>query len=75
MTKKLTAEVLIPDLTPAERARMERVESVLPAIAAAAQEADALGAFPEGHVKLLARRGPARPGRPRGVRWPRRRSA
>lgn len=54
MTEKLTAEVLLPDLTPAERRRMERVESVLPAIAAAAQQADALGAFPEGHAKLLA---------------------
>ncbi|MBS4751440.1 acyl-CoA dehydrogenase family protein [Nocardioides sp. zg-ZUI104] len=54
MTEKLTAERLLTDLTPAERARMERVESILPAVAAAAEEADAIGAFPAGHVKLLA---------------------
>ncbi|WP_372728541.1 acyl-CoA dehydrogenase family protein [Nocardioides sp.] len=52
-TAPLTAERLLLDLTEAERARMERVESVLPAIAAASSSADALGEFPPGHVKLL----------------------
>ena len=50
---RLTAEYLLPDLTDAERARAERVESVLPAIAAAAEGADEAGALPEGHLKLL----------------------
>jgi alkylation response protein AidB-like acyl-CoA dehydrogenase len=50
----LTAERLLPDLTDAERARAARVESVLPAIAAAAESADEAGALPEGHIKLLA---------------------
>ena len=53
MTGKLTAEYLLPDLTDAERERAARVESVLPAIAAAAESADELGALPEGHLKLL----------------------
>ncbi len=50
----LTAEGLLSDLTAAERERAEQVESILPSIAAAASEADRAGAFPEGHVKLLA---------------------
>ncbi len=54
MTSTLTAERLLPDLTDAERARAARVESVLPAIAAAAESADEAGALPEGHIKLLA---------------------
>jgi alkylation response protein AidB-like acyl-CoA dehydrogenase len=54
MSQKLTAEYLLPDLTEAERARAERVESILPQIAAAAEEADVTAAFPAGHVKLLA---------------------
>jgi alkylation response protein AidB-like acyl-CoA dehydrogenase len=49
----LTAERLLTDMTPAERARQERVESVLPTIAAAATSADSMGEFPAGHVKLL----------------------
>ena len=53
MTAKLTAEFLLPDLTAAERERAARVESVLPAIAAAAESADEAGALPEGHLKLL----------------------
>ena len=53
MTAKLTAEVLLPDLTDAERERAARVESVLPAIAAAAESADDAAALPEGHIKLL----------------------
>lgn len=54
MTAKLTAEYLLPDLTDAERERAARVESVLPAIAAAAESADEAAALPEGHIKLLA---------------------
>ena len=50
----LTAELLLPDLTDAERARAERVESILPSIAEAASAADALGELPQGHIKLLA---------------------
>lgn len=53
LTAPLTAEYLLPDLTTAERSRAERVESVLPAIAAAAEAADEAGALPEGHLKLL----------------------
>ncbi|MGB0102217.1 MAG: acyl-CoA dehydrogenase [Nocardioides sp.] len=52
-TATLKAEYLLPDLTDAERERAERVESVLPAIAAAAESADEQGALPEGHLKLL----------------------
>lgn len=59
MTGKLTApkmkaEYLLPDLTDAERERAARVESVLPAIAAAAESADEAAELPEGHIKLLA---------------------
>lgn len=53
MTGTLTAERLLPDLTEAERERAARVESVLPAIAAAAEAADEAAALPEGHIKLL----------------------
>ena len=53
----LTAEHLLTDLTPDERERAARVEAILPAIRDAAQEADARGKFPEGHVKLLAEAG------------------
>ncbi|MEQ6903302.1 acyl-CoA dehydrogenase family protein [Nocardioides sp. YIM 152588] len=54
MTDKLTAEYLLPDLSDAERSRLARVESILPAVAAAAEEADATAKFPEGHAKLFA---------------------
>ncbi|QCX27623.1 acyl-CoA dehydrogenase family protein [Nocardioides jishulii] len=53
MTERLTAEIVFSDLTEAERERQRRVESVLPAIAAAAEQADAESALPEGHIKLL----------------------
>lgn len=53
MTEKLTAERVFTDLTEAERERARRVESVLPAIAAAAAAADEASALPEGHIKLL----------------------
>lgn len=54
MTARLTAEYLLPDLTPAERERAARVESVLPVIRDAATGADARGELPVGHIKLLA---------------------
>lgn len=54
MTEKLIVEQLLPDLTEAERGRLARVEAILPAVAAAAEEADAKAAFPAGHVSLLA---------------------
>jgi alkylation response protein AidB-like acyl-CoA dehydrogenase len=53
----LTAELLLDDLTEAERERAERVESVLPALAAAAVEADATGTFPMEHVATLSAAG------------------
>ncbi|KKK06463.1 acyl-CoA dehydrogenase family protein [Micromonospora sp. HK10] len=44
---------LIDDLTPAEQNRAARVEKVLPALRAAAAQADADGVFPAAHVALL----------------------
>ncbi|MET7880858.1 acyl-CoA dehydrogenase family protein [Micromonospora profundi] len=44
---------LIDDLTPAEQDRAARVEKVLPALRAAAAQADADGVFPAAHVALL----------------------
>ena len=49
----MTAALLFDDLTPAEVARAERVESVLPALAAAAVEADRTATFPVSHVATL----------------------
>ena len=57
MTAKLTVEALIDDLSPAERERAERVESVLPALRDAAVEADRSGEFPLEHVKTLSEAG------------------
>ncbi|MEV0590708.1 acyl-CoA dehydrogenase family protein [Nonomuraea cavernae] len=53
MTDRLTGERLVDDMTPAERARAERVESVLPALRAAAAKADEEADFPVEHVALL----------------------
>jgi alkylation response protein AidB-like acyl-CoA dehydrogenase len=50
----LTAERLLDAMTPAERARAERVESVLPALRDAAVEADRLAEFPLQHVATLS---------------------
>lgn len=50
----LTAHLLFEDLTPEEIARAERVESVLPALAAAAVEADLTATFPVEHVATLS---------------------
>lgn len=53
MTDKLTGERLVDDMTAFERARAERVESVLPALRAAAAKADEEARFPVEHVALL----------------------
>ncbi len=50
----LTAELLLDDLTPAERERAGRVESVLPSLREAAAEADRLAEFPMQHVATLS---------------------
>lgn len=50
----LTAGLLLDDLTPAERDRAKRVEAVLPALAAAAVEADRTATFPVEHVATLS---------------------
>lgn len=57
MTQKLTAAFLFNDLTPIERSRAERVESILPELRAHAEEADAGGRFYEPHREMLAQAG------------------
>ncbi len=54
---KLTAEFLFDDLTPAERARAERVEAILPELRARAEEADRLGQFYAPHRDTLSQSG------------------
>jgi len=54
---KLTAEFLFDDLTPAERTRAERVESILRELRAHAEEADSNGRFYEPHRETLAKAG------------------
>lgn len=49
----MIGERLVEDMTETEKERARRVESVLPALAAAAEEADAQGVFPSSHVALL----------------------
>ena len=51
---KLTGQNLIDDMSPAEIARAQRVESVLPALRAVAAEVDARGEFHVPHVKTLS---------------------
>ncbi|MFD8530703.1 acyl-CoA dehydrogenase family protein [Streptosporangium canum] len=53
MTDKLTGERLVDDMTDAERDRAARVETVLPALRAAAATADEEARFPVEHVALL----------------------
>lgn len=53
----LLAERLLDRITDAEGRRAEAVEKVLPALAAAAEEADATATFPPGHVALLSEAG------------------
>ena len=54
---KLTCELLIEDLTPEERERMERVESVLPTLKERAKQTDKLGEFNPDNVKLFSEAG------------------
>ncbi|MGV9678706.1 acyl-CoA dehydrogenase family protein [Nocardia sp. NPDC003482] len=53
----MIGERLVEDMSDAERERAERVESVLPALRAAAEEADRTATFPAGHVALLREAG------------------
>ncbi|ROO88525.1 alkylation response protein AidB-like acyl-CoA dehydrogenase [Actinocorallia herbida] len=53
----LIAERLLTTLTEAEKARMEKVESVLPALREAAAKADETGEFPIGHIALMREAG------------------
>lgn len=54
---KLTAEFLFDDLTPDERTRAERVESILTELRDHAEEADSSGRFYEPHRETLANSG------------------
>ncbi len=54
---QLTAEFLFDNLSLAEKARAERVEAILPALRAQAEEADAAGRFYEPHRETLAQAG------------------
>jgi alkylation response protein AidB-like acyl-CoA dehydrogenase len=53
MGERLTGELLVEDMTDAERERAARVESVLPALREAAEEADRTATFPMQHVATL----------------------
>ncbi|MEH6591692.1 MAG: acyl-CoA dehydrogenase family protein [Halioglobus sp.] len=54
---KLTGQFLIEDMTAAEIARAEKVESVLPALAAVAAEVDGSGEFYVPHVATMSKAG------------------
>lgn len=54
---RATGELLIDDMTDAERDRARSVDSVLPALAAAAARADRLGEFPVEHVATVSEAG------------------
>ena len=54
---KLTGQALIEDMSPAEIARAEKVESVLPTLSAVAAEVDARGEFHVPHVQTLSEAG------------------
>ena len=49
-----TGELLVEDMTDAERERARRVDSVLPALAGRAVEADRTGEFPIEHVRTIS---------------------
>ena len=49
-----TAELLLEDITPDERARAQRVDGVLDALRTAAADADVEGAFHLPHVRTLS---------------------
>lgn len=52
-----TASLLLDEMTPAETERAKRVDSVLPALADAAVEADRTATFPAQHVATLSEAG------------------
>ncbi len=54
---RATGERLIEDMTDAERERARRVDSVLPALAERAVEADRSGEFPLEHVRTISEAG------------------
>ena len=54
---RLTGEILVDDMTGNERARAARVEGVLGALAARAEEADRTGEFQIEHVRTLSEAG------------------
>lgn len=51
---QLTGEYFVENMTEAEKARAERVESVLPALRAVAADVDNVGEFHRPHVKTLS---------------------
>ena len=51
---ELTAGFLLDEMTPEEAERAKRVDSVLPALAEAAVEADRTATFPPSHVATLS---------------------
>lgn len=53
MSEKLTGELLVEQMTNKERAIAHRVESVLTAVRANAEQADASGAFPLENIAIL----------------------
>ena len=53
-TERATGELLVEDMTEAERAIALRVDRVLPALAARAEEADRAGEFPLEHVRTIS---------------------
>ena len=52
--RRCVGEILVDDMTAEERRRAARVDLVLPALAAAAEEADRSGEFPLQHVRTLS---------------------
>ncbi len=52
--RRHVGEILVDDMTDEERERAARVDRVLPALAAAASEADRAGEFPLQHVRTLS---------------------
>ena len=54
---RATGEMLVEDMTGAELERAQRVERVLPALAARAEEADRSGEFPLEHVRTISEAG------------------
>lgn len=57
MSETLTGALLVEHMTDRERAIARRVEQILPAVRAAAVQADATGAFPTANIALLREAG------------------